>query len=59
MPPTSPCGVPVVSIVFARLIVDGSDRGVKPFMALLSDGFNMSKGIVSKILLPRGTVQFA
>ena len=56
MPPTSPCGVPVVSIVFARLIVDGNDRGVKPFMVELSDGFRMSKGIVSKILLPRGIV---
>ncbi|KAJ7235190.1 hypothetical protein C8J57DRAFT_1530882 [Mycena rebaudengoi] len=32
MPPTSPCGIPAVGIVFAKLIVKGDDYGIRPFI---------------------------
>ncbi|THU80154.1 acyl-CoA dehydrogenase NM domain-like protein [Dendrothele bispora CBS 962.96] len=54
MPPTSPCGIPVVSIVFARLIIEEVDKGIKPFIVNLSDGYNMTTNVTSKIITPRG-----
>jgi len=54
MPPTSPCGIPVVSVVFARLVVDNEDWGIHPFVVELSDGQQMCDGIESKILPARG-----
>ncbi|TFY70717.1 hypothetical protein EVG20_g2294 [Dentipellis fragilis] len=54
MPPTTPCGVPCVAVVMARLVVGGEDRGVKPFVVPLHDGERMHTGIVSKLLTPRG-----
>lgn len=54
MPPTGPCGVPVVAVIFARLIVNSKDWGIKPFVVQLSDGKNMCYGIESKTLPPRG-----
>lgn len=55
MPPTAPCGIPCVSIVFARLVTaQGEDRGVKSFVVPLHDGVEMYDGVVSKPLLPRG-----
>uniref|UniRef100_A0A0W0G8C9 Acyl-CoA oxidase C-alpha1 domain-containing protein n=1 Tax=Moniliophthora roreri TaxID=221103 RepID=A0A0W0G8C9_MONRR len=54
MPPTSPCGIPVVAVVFARLIVNGEDRGIRPFVVHLSDGYNMNRNIICKVLPPRG-----
>ncbi|TFK45974.1 acyl-CoA dehydrogenase NM domain-like protein [Heliocybe sulcata] len=54
MPPTVPCGIPCVAIVFARLIVRGEDRGVKPFLVPLHDGEQMYEGITSKQLPMRG-----
>ncbi|PPQ93408.1 hypothetical protein CVT25_004725 [Psilocybe cyanescens] len=54
MPPTAPCGTPVVSVVFARLIVNEQDHGIKPFLVYLSDGVRMNPGISCKILPPRG-----
>ncbi|KAH9477756.1 Peroxisomal acyl-coenzyme A oxidase 3 [Psilocybe cubensis] len=54
MPPTAPCGTPVVSVVFARLIVNDEDHGIKPFIVYLSDGVRMNPGISCKILPPRG-----
>ncbi|KAJ7485061.1 acyl-CoA dehydrogenase NM domain-like protein [Mycena galericulata] len=54
MPPTTPCGLPCVAVVFARLIVDHVDRGVKPFLVPLHDGHMMYPGITSKALFPRG-----
>ncbi|EEB91389.1 hypothetical protein MPER_10256, partial [Moniliophthora perniciosa FA553] len=53
MPPTSPCGIPVIAVVFARLIVDGEDRGIKPFIVHMSDGYRMNENITCKILPPR------
>ncbi|KAJ7896835.1 acyl-CoA dehydrogenase NM domain-like protein [Mycena leptocephala] len=54
MPPTTPCGIPCVAIVFARLIVDHTDRGIKPFLVHIHDGRTMCQGIVSRALSPRG-----
>ncbi|KAH9936925.1 acyl-CoA dehydrogenase NM domain-like protein [Amylocystis lapponica] len=54
MPPTSPVGIPCVAVVFARLIVDGEDRGVKGFLVHLNDGRQMSAGVVCKLLPQRG-----
>jgi hypothetical protein len=48
MPPTTPCGMPTIAIVFARLFVGDEDRGIKPFLVHLHDGRNMSDGIVTR-----------
>ncbi|KAF5025512.1 hypothetical protein F66182_2417 [Fusarium sp. NRRL 66182] len=54
MPPTSPQGgVPLVAVVFARLMVEGEDRGVKPFVVWLSDSRQMYQGITSRPLPTR------
>ncbi|KAE8557110.1 hypothetical protein EYB25_001816 [Talaromyces marneffei] len=54
MPPTTPRGgLPVVAVVFARLIVEGEDRGVRPFLVPIGDGREMCKGIIAKALPPR------
>lgn len=53
MPPTTPeAGVAAGAVVFARLIVDGEDRGVRPFWVELHDGASMAAGVTS-IQLPR------
>ena len=52
MPPSIPCGTPSDGIVFARLLVDGEDRGVKPFLVPIHDGHSMSPGITAKFVLP-------
>jgi acyl-CoA oxidase len=54
MPPVPSKGLPVVAIVYARLLVEGRDHGVKPFFVDISDGTKMSSGITSKVLCPRG-----
>lgn len=49
MPPTTPRGgLPVVAVVIARLIVEGEDRGVRPFLVPLGDGHEMCKGVIAK-----------
>ncbi|GKT88619.1 acyloxidase [Colletotrichum tofieldiae] len=51
MPPTSPlAGIARVAVVFARLIVDGDERGVKPFVVRISDAGGMCAGVVSRVL---------
>ncbi|KAF9478467.1 acyl-CoA dehydrogenase NM domain-like protein [Pholiota conissans] len=55
MPPTSPCGIPTMAVVFARLLVNGEDRGIRPFSVLLHDGYNMNQGITCKLMTPRGS----
>ncbi|KAI3336258.1 acyl-CoA dehydrogenase/oxidase [Ustulina deusta] len=53
MPPTAPLpGIGRVGVVFARLIVDGADHGVKPFVVNLCDEKELLPGITSQ-LLPR------
>ncbi|KZT22256.1 acyl-CoA dehydrogenase NM domain-like protein [Neolentinus lepideus HHB14362 ss-1] len=54
MPPTSPCGIPCVAVVFARLLVNGEDRGPRPFLVYLHDGKSMNAGITVRRLTPRG-----
>lgn len=54
MPPTTPrCGMPRVAVVFARLVVEQEDRGVKPFAVRLCDSDQMCPGITSKPLPTR------
>ncbi|TDL26559.1 acyl-CoA dehydrogenase NM domain-like protein [Rickenella mellea] len=51
MPPTGPYGgVPRVAIVFARLIVNNEERGLRPFVVALGDGKQMCKGVTSRLL---------
>jgi alkylation response protein AidB-like acyl-CoA dehydrogenase len=51
MPPTTPrSGLPTVAVVIARLIVDGENRGVRPFLVPLSDGREMCKGVTAKFV---------
>ncbi|KAF4534702.1 Acyl- oxidase protein [Lasiodiplodia theobromae] len=53
MPPTTPeAGVAAGAVVFARLVVGGEDRGVRPFWVELHDGTCMAEGVTS-IKLPR------
>ena len=40
--------MPRVAIVIARLVVNGENRGVRPFVVALGDGQQMCKGITSK-----------
>ncbi|OAQ59041.1 acyloxidase [Pochonia chlamydosporia 170] len=54
MPPTTPqCGMPRVAVVFARLIVDSNDRGIKPFIVKLCSAQHMCQGITSRVLPTR------
>ncbi|RAH67624.1 acyl-CoA dehydrogenase NM domain-like protein [Aspergillus aculeatinus CBS 121060] len=54
MPPNSlRSGLPVFAVVIARLIVEGEDRGVRPFVVQMSDGIKMCTGITSKVFPPR------
>ncbi|GAM33326.1 acyl-CoA oxidase [Talaromyces pinophilus] len=51
MPPTSPQpGFPRVAIVMARLIVEGEDRGIRPFIVWLNDGYHMCRGVHARVL---------
>jgi alkylation response protein AidB-like acyl-CoA dehydrogenase len=51
MPPTSPIrGHPRVGLVFAKLIVGGEDRGVRPLIVHINDGTRMSAGITSRYI---------
>ncbi|OQE16550.1 hypothetical protein PENFLA_c027G06212 [Penicillium flavigenum] len=53
MPPAAPVkGFPRVGIIFARLILSGEGRGIRPFITWLSDGEQMCNGVTAK-LLPR------
>ncbi|KAF8992116.1 hypothetical protein BDQ17DRAFT_236872 [Cyathus striatus] len=47
-------GIPCIAVVYARLIVNGEYRGIRPFLVSLNDGFNMSKGVTARLLPPRG-----
>ncbi|KZT19609.1 acyl-CoA oxidase [Neolentinus lepideus HHB14362 ss-1] len=46
MPPTLPMrGVPAIGIVFARLLANGNDHGIRPFIVSLNDGHEMCEGV--------------
>lgn len=54
MPPTTPyAGVARVAIVFAQLIVEGENRGIKPFLVRINEIGHMCEGVSSKILPQR------
>lgn len=38
----------MVAVVIARLLVEGEDRGVRPFLVPLGDGHEMCKGVIAK-----------
>ncbi|KAF9650292.1 hypothetical protein BDM02DRAFT_3222827 [Thelephora ganbajun] len=51
-----PSSMPSEAIVFARLAVDGEDRGIKPFLVPLHNGSSMSSGITTYPLSSCGVV---
>ncbi|VDB99855.1 unnamed protein product [Peniophora sp. CBMAI 1063] len=57
MPPTIPAGAPTIGVVFARLLVDAEDRGIRPFIVTLNDGVHMTPGVTAKAMPPRGGTQ--
>ena len=50
MPPTVPAGLPCIGVVFAKLIVDGENRGHRPFVVPLNDGKQMCSGVQSRFV---------
>ncbi|EGN94823.1 hypothetical protein SERLA73DRAFT_62084 [Serpula lacrymans var. lacrymans S7.3] len=54
MPPTAPAGLPTIAIIFARTIFDAEDRGIKPFLVAINDGYAMNRGISCKVIPYRG-----
>ncbi|OQE13097.1 hypothetical protein PENFLA_c054G09892 [Penicillium flavigenum] len=53
MPPSMPiAGIPRIAVVFARLIIENDDRGIRPFIVGLGDGKEMCKGITTTLLPP-------
>ncbi|KZT68683.1 acyl-CoA dehydrogenase NM domain-like protein [Daedalea quercina L-15889] len=58
MPPTGPFGsLPRVAVVFARLIVQGENRGIRPFLVALGDGHQMCKGVTARLVPQRGGIK--
>ncbi|KAF8131461.1 acyl-CoA dehydrogenase NM domain-like protein [Boletus edulis] len=54
MPPTIPRGgAPWIGLVMARLIVQGNDRGIRPFIVPLNDGKQMCVGVSARELPTR------
>ncbi|KAH8810570.1 acyl-CoA dehydrogenase NM domain-like protein [Flagelloscypha sp. PMI_526] len=54
MPPTSPLGIPAIAVVFAQLVENGKDLGIRQFLVPITDGKSMAKGVTSRLLPPRG-----
>ncbi|RXW22621.1 hypothetical protein EST38_g3244 [Candolleomyces aberdarensis] len=50
MAPTAPSGIPSVAIVFARLISDGEDCGIRGFIVDVSDGRLTYPGITVRLV---------
>ncbi|KZT00998.1 acyl-CoA dehydrogenase NM domain-like protein [Laetiporus sulphureus 93-53] len=58
MPPTGPFGaIPRVAVVFAKLVADGENRGIRPFIVALGDGKQTCKGVTVKLLPQRGGIK--
>lgn len=51
MPPTHPLGIPAIAVVFAKLLVDGRNYGVKPFLVPITDGKRMVPGVTCQYVL--------
>ncbi|KAI0267371.1 acyl-CoA dehydrogenase NM domain-like protein [Gloeopeniophorella convolvens] len=54
MPPTVPVGIPCIAVVCAKLLVNGDDYGVRPFIVEINNGTTMAPGVISKLLPHRG-----
>ncbi|KZN85602.1 Peroxisomal acyl-coenzyme A oxidase [Penicillium chrysogenum] len=53
MPPSMPiAGMPRIALVFARLMIEGDDRGIRPFIVGLGDGKEMCTGVTTTLLPP-------
>lgn len=50
MPPTIPTGSPTIAVVFARLLVEGKDHGVAPFVVPINDGERMCPGVTARFV---------
>jgi acyl-CoA oxidase len=58
MPPNSSmASIPRIAVVFARLLANGADYGVKPFVVQLSDATQMCPGVSSRLLPTRSGVR--
>lgn len=44
-------GLPRIGVVMARLIVEGSDRGIRPFLVPFNDGQKMCVGVTCRFVL--------
>lgn len=54
MPPTTLCPeLPRIGVVFARLLIDENDHGIRPFLVPLSHADAMCQGVSSKALPQR------
>ncbi|EJD50431.1 hypothetical protein AURDEDRAFT_99960 [Auricularia subglabra TFB-10046 SS5] len=54
MPPTTPVDRPCISVVFARVLANDTDCGIKPFLVNIHDGRDMCAGVTTTLLSPRG-----
>ncbi|KAJ7183713.1 hypothetical protein C8R46DRAFT_939809, partial [Mycena filopes] len=52
--PTSPCEIPSIGVVFARLIVGSIDCGLRRFVVPINNGLEMLPGVKAKVLPMRG-----
>ncbi|KAH9940467.1 acyl-CoA dehydrogenase NM domain-like protein [Epithele typhae] len=50
MPPSVPVGLPSVAVIIAKLVVNGEDRGHRPFIVAINDGKSMCTGVQAKQL---------
>ncbi|TQV95615.1 hypothetical protein V2A60_000799 [Cordyceps javanica] len=54
MPPATPySNTPRIAVVFARLVVGGQQRGIRPFIVRLHDATAMAPGVTSRLLPSR------
>lgn len=54
MPPATPLGgVPKVAVVFAQIVIDGKQQGVRGFVVHLTDGPSMCEGVTTTLLPQR------
>ena len=56
MAPTVPAGLPTIGVVWAKLLVNCEDRGIRPFLVTLNDGKQMCPGVKSMYVSVTHTV---
>ncbi|KAL9471057.1 hypothetical protein ACSS6W_008998 [Trichoderma asperelloides] len=58
VPPSMPIArLPRIAVVMAKLVVEGEDFGIRPVVVALSDGFQMCKGVTSRLMPYMGGIQ--